>query len=307
MLESAGEPSETVIVARELPSLEMGDQDQAQCIYRSRHQSDRTPSARAGWGGQSRRSSRRDRDAPPTAHPPSEPAGEGGRVAREAQRVLVPPRSRCAACGTDIGRTAHPPPALAGEGGRVARACARPAVIATRWQRHTHGPHGARPLPAPAGAGGRVARAVQRVLVPPQSLRAADSTHMGRAASVLHESRADGTARAPPAAITTRRRRHTHMGRKARTLRHRRLGRAVASRGRHSACSSCRDRIAPPAAHTWAARRTPSVSAGEGGRVARTAQRVLVLPRSRRAAGSIYTGRMTHAFRRHWVQPVSRW
>ncbi len=43
------------------------------------------------------------------------------------------------------------------------------------------------------------------------------------------------------------------------------VGRAVASRGRHRACSSRRDRDAPSAAHTWAARRAPSASAGWGG------------------------------------------
>ncbi len=46
----------------------------------------------------------------------------------------------------------------------------------------------------------------------------------------------------------------------------RRPGRAVASRGRHSACSSSHDRDAPPAVHTQAARRAPSASAGRGGR-----------------------------------------
>ncbi len=92
---------------------------------------------------------------------------------------------------------------------------------------------------------------------------------------------------------------------------------------RHSVCSSRRNRDAPAAAHTWAAWRAPSASAGwgggsrvaraaqrvlapPGGRVARVAQRVLVPPRSRHAGGT-YTGRTTHAFRWSRVQPVTRW
>jgi hypothetical protein len=55
----------------------------------------------------------------------------------------------------------------------------------------------------------------------------------------------------------------------AERLRQRRLQRAVASRGRHRACSSRRDRDAPPASHTWAALRAPFASAGIAGSTAR--------------------------------------
>ena len=114
------------------------------------------------------------------------------------------------------------PSASAGWERRLRRAGARSAALATRRRRHTHGPHGAISPPAPAGEGGRVARASQRGLVglvPPRSLCAAGSTHMGRTV------RGHGK---------------------------RRLGRAVASCGRHSASSSRRARDAPPAAHTQA-------------------------------------------------------
>jgi hypothetical protein len=73
--------------------------------------------------------------------------------------------------------------------------------------------------------------------------------------------RLGGTACASPAAIATRHLRHTH-GPHGAHLRQRRLGREVASRGLHRACSSRRDRDAQPAAHTWAAWRAPSASAG---------------------------------------------
>jgi hypothetical protein len=61
--------------------------------------------------------------------------------------------------------------------------------------------------------------------------------------------RACGTARARPAGVI-----------------------ATRTRGRHSACSSRRDREGPPAAHTIGhrARSPPPAPAGEGGRVART-------------------------------------
>ncbi len=115
--------------------------------------------------------------------------------------------------------TGRAPSASAGWGGR-SRAAQR-VLVPLRSRRSscgTHMGHRARgPPPAPAGEGGRVARAAQRVLVPPRSRRAASGTHTGR---------------------------------KARPPRQRLLGRAVASRGRHSACSSRRDRDAPPAAHT---------------------------------------------------------
>jgi hypothetical protein len=52
------------------------------------------------------------------------------------------------------------------------------------------------------------------------------------------------------------------MGRTARTLRQRRLGKTDASRGRHCACSSRNDRDAPAVAHSWAARRAPSARLG---------------------------------------------
>jgi hypothetical protein len=248
MLERAGEPSETVIVARELPPWGVRGQDQTQCVYRSGQQTDRPPSAA--------------------------PAGEGGRVARSAQRVLVPPRSRRAAGGTHMLSTARAlrrrrlgraiasrgrlsarsshrdrdaPPAAnawaarrapstsAGWGGRSRRAGgtarARPAAIATRRRRHKHGPHGVCPPPAPAGGGDRVA---PRACSSPCNRDALPGTHTWAADS--------------------------------RAFHQRRLGRAVASRGRLSACSSRRDRGMPRAAHTWAARRLSSVSAGWGGR-----------------------------------------
>ncbi len=65
MLERAGEPSETMIVARELPPMGIG--------VKIRHNVSIEADNR--W----------------TARPPPAPAGESGRVARAAQRVLVPP------------------------------------------------------------------------------------------------------------------------------------------------------------------------------------------------------------------------
>jgi hypothetical protein len=195
--------------------------------------------------------SHRDRDALPAAHtraapraPPLAPAGEGGRVARAAQRVLVPQRLQCAAGSTHMCRTAHvcPPPVPAGEGGCVARAAhhvlvpqrsrrtacgthqcrlgrrsrraggterARPTAIAKHRRRHTRGPHGARPPPVPAGEGGGWSHC------------------------------AGGTACASPTALATHCRRHTH--------------------GQH-----CTHHQPAPA--------------GEGSRVAREAQHVLVPP-----------------------------
>jgi hypothetical protein len=112
-------------------------------------------------------------------------------------------------------------------------------------------------------------RAAQGVLVPPRSRRAAGGTHMGSTARALRQrrlgravaslGRAGGTASARFAAIATRRRRPTH--------------------GPHGA-------------------RPPPAPAGEGGRcVARAAQRVLVPPRSRRAAGGTHMGRTASALR----------
>jgi hypothetical protein len=95
----------------------------------------------------------------------------------------------------------------------------------------------------------------------------------------------------------------------ARTLRQRRLGRAVASRGRHRACPSRRDRDAQPAAHTRAARRTQSASAGWGGRSRRAGGTARVVPpRSRCAAGGTHTGRTARALRqrRPWRAVASR-
>jgi hypothetical protein len=99
------------------------------------------------------------------------------------------------------------PSASGGRGGRSRRAGgtapARPAAIAIRSRRHTHGPHSV--PPAPAGEDDRVAWAAQLVLVPPSTRRIAGGTHLGRTA-------------------------------RPRALHQRRLGRAVASRGRHGAC-----------------------------------------------------------------------
>ncbi len=82
----------------------------------------------------------------------------------------------------------------------------------------------------------------------------------------------------------------THMGRTAGALSRRRLRRAVASRGRHSACSSRRARDAPPSAHAWAALRAPSASAGRGGRSRRTSGKA----RARPAASVTPCRRHTH-------------
>jgi hypothetical protein len=237
MLERAGEPSETVIVARELSPWGVGGQDQAQCVYRSGQQADRTPSASAGCGGLSRCA---------------------GGTARARPAAIATRRLR----HTHGPQGAHPLPAPAGEGGRVAPA-ARPATIATRRWRRTHG----RTALAPAVEGGRVARAAQRVLVPPRARRAGGGTHTGRKARALRQrcrmARAARRVLVPPR--SRRAARGTHTGRTARALLQRLLWRAVASRGRHSACSSRRDRVPPSAAHTRAARRIPSASACCGG------------------------------------------
>ncbi len=259
-------------------------------------------------------SSRPDRDTPAAArkraarrhavHSPPAPAGRGRRVTRAAQRVLVPPRSPHAAGVTHLGRVAK---------GGTARA--RPAAIATRRRRHTHGPHGARPPPAPAGECRRIVLAAHHMLGPPRSRRAAAGTHMGGSALALHQ-----------------RWKRSVRDRTASALRRRWLGRGVATHRRHSACPTRRDRDAPRAARTWAARRAPSVSAGwggpsrraggtaracpveitmrrrlrthgppgahpprvpaeEGSRVARAAQCVLVPPRSPCAACGTHMGR----------------
>ncbi len=67
----------------------------------------------------------------------------------------------------------HQLQATAKEGGRVARAAQRVLVPALamrrRLRRHTRGQHGALAPPAPAGEGGRVVRAAQRALVPPRA------------------------------------------------------------------------------------------------------------------------------------------
>jgi hypothetical protein len=149
----------------------------------------RGPSVGAGWGGLSCRAggkARADRDAPPAAH--TWAARRAPRQCRLGRAVAS--RGRHSACSSCLDRDA--PPAAhtwaasrarsvsAGWAGRSHRAGgtarARPAAIATRRQRITHGPHGARPPPAPAGEGGRVMRAAQRVLVPLRSRRAGSCT-----------------------------------------------------------------------------------------------------------------------------------
>ncbi len=93
----------------------------------------------------------------------------------------------------------------------------------------------------------------------------------------------------------------------ARTLRQRRLGSAVASRGRHSACPARRVRDTVPTAHTWAARRAPSASGGRGGQSRRAGGTArarpaaiatagqTVPPRLRRTAGGIHQRRLERA------------
>jgi hypothetical protein len=220
-------------------------------------------------------SSRRARDAPPAAHmwaarctprpAAARGGGWGGRVARAAQRVLVPPRSRCAAGGTHVGRTARAlrqrrlgrGVASPGRHSACRPAAVRPAAVVMSSLRCTRGPHGARPSSALTGEGGRVARAARR---------------------------------ARSAALAMRSQRHTHGPRGA-PLGQRRPGRAVASHGRHIMCSSRRDRDAPSAAHTWAARRVPSASAGWGGwpgragGTARARPAVIAMRRRRHSCG----------------------
>jgi hypothetical protein len=128
-----------------------GGQDQAQCVYRSGQQADRTPSASAGWEG-----GRVARAAVLVLLRSRRPAGgtrmgqtacklrqrrlEGGRVVPAARRMLVPPRSRRAGGGTRTGRKARAS-ASAGWGGRSRRASgtarARPAAIVRHVLRHT--------------------------------------------------------------------------------------------------------------------------------------------------------------------------
>jgi hypothetical protein len=143
---------------------------------------------------------------------------------------------------------------------------ARPAAIATRRRQHIPGPHGAQPPPAPAEEGGRVARAAQRVLGPRRSRRAAGGTHLGRTARTLSQ-------------------------------RPGRLGKAVASRGRHRACSSRSDRDAPAVAHSWAAQRAPSASTGWGGPSCRTGGTEHARP------AAIATRRLRHTHEPHGARP----
>jgi hypothetical protein len=164
----------------------------------------RVPSASGGRGGRScsaggtaharpaalvtRR--RRHTHMPHDARPLPVQAGEGDRVARAAQHVLVPPSLQHTAGGTHTGRTARAPSASAGWGGRSRRAGgtvrARPAAIVKLNQGQIHGQHCACLPPPPAGEGGRRARC------------------------------AGGTACARPAAIAIPHQRHTHTGRTAR-------------------------------------------------------------------------------------------
>jgi hypothetical protein len=209
---------------------------------------------------------------PHGACPPPAPAGEGGRVApsRGWHSACSSRRDRDAPLAAHTWAARRAPSASAGRGGRSRRggctARARPAAIATRRRRYTHGPRGACPPPSPAGGGWShrsVARAAQHVLVPPRLRRAGCSTHMGRT---------------------------------ARALRQRRLERAVVLWGRHSAFTSRRDRDAPAAAHTWTARRALSASAGWGGRprcAGGTA--CVVTPLRRRAADSTHMGSTVRA------------
>jgi hypothetical protein len=172
------------------------------------------------------------------ACPPPAPVGEGGRAARAAQRVLV---VQGAAPKAHTWAARHALSASAGWGGWPRRAGgsarARPAAIAMRRRRHSCGPHGARPQPASPGEGGRVARAGQRVPDLPHSRRSADGRHMGR---TVH---AGGTVRVMLRGRDTREPHEVW-------IRQRRMGRAVASSGRRSACPSRRDRDASPAVHT---------------------------------------------------------
>jgi hypothetical protein len=175
------------------------DSDQTQCVHRSRQQADRTPSASDGWGGRSRRAGvtasarpaaiatrrRRPRhtNEPHGEHPPPAPAGEGGRVAKAAQRVLLPPRSRRAAGGT---QEPH------GAAGRALRQRRLGRAAASRGRRSACSSRRDRDAPPAANT---------------WAARGASSACAGWGG---RSHRAGGTARARPAAIATRRLRHTH-------------------------------------------------------------------------------------------------
>ncbi len=124
-----------------------------------------------------------------------------------------------------------------------------------------------------------------------QSRCAAGSTHMGRTARTLRQRLLGrevvfrGRRSAYLAAIAMRSRQHTSGPHGARSLRQRLLGeavggRAVASRGWHSPCSSHCDRKAPSAAHTLAvlALCASSASTGWGGRSRRAGGTARALP-----------------------------
>jgi hypothetical protein len=154
-------------------------------------------------------------------------------------------------------------------------------MLVAHSRRHTHGPHG-----ASAGWGRVVAsRGWDSACLARRDRDAQPAAHTWPARRAPSASagwggrsrRAAGTARVvpPPSRCAAC---GTHMDRTARALRQRRPWRAVASHGRHSACPSRRDCDAPPAAHTWAARRARPLHQRRlgGGCVARAAHRVLV-------------------------------
>jgi hypothetical protein len=170
----------------------------------------RAPSCSDGWGRWAGRSQRSDGTArfrlaaiatrrwrpthePPSAQPLPVTAGEGGRDARAAQRVLVPTRPRRAAGGASRSRPALVSSSSDSWGGRsrradsTARASRRvrdaPLLARTRATRSVCR------LPVTAGEGSSDARTVWRVLVSTRSRRASDGTHMGRLARALLQRR----------------------------------------------------------------------------------------------------------------------
>ncbi len=131
--------------------------------------------------------------------PPLALAGEGDRVARAAQRVLVQPRSRCAGGGTHMGRTARPPPApaLGGGGGDGWSRRAGGTACLSRCDRdahpaaHTWAARRALHQRRLAG-GGHVARTAQHVLGPQRSRCAGGDTRLGRTARALRQPAGEG-------------------------------------------------------------------------------------------------------------------
>jgi hypothetical protein len=237
-----------------------------------------------------------DCDEQPAAHTwtahPSASSGRAGVVGRAVasrgrHSVFVPPRSRCAAGGTRMGRVAH---ALSRR--RPGRAVASRVLDPPRSRCAVGGTHtgrSARPPPAPAGRA--VALRGRHSECPARRDRDAQlAAHAWAARRALSASagwggwprRAGGAARAHPAAMATRRRRHSCGPHGAR---HQPAspgdgGRVV--RAGQRVPDPLNSRLSSDGTHTGrtARARPPPAPAGEGGRVARAARCV---PASRAA------------------------